>query len=141
MNSKQRASVLFLGLIWVLSTFACTSTRGTATGESEAFPREACFNADKVDSFSPLHGRFVYLRLLGDEHYLLTMDTLYINLPFATDIRLASDFKRVCSDSGATLTFTEGGHRVVCRIIHIEAVAGKEQAQELVAERTAPRLR
>ncbi len=133
----------FLALTVAGSGLACTSTRGATpapeeetAARAEAFAMDACFNVREVDSFSPLHGRFVYVRLLRGEQYLLTLGTLNTGLPFAIGITISGASTRVCSDTGATLTFTEFGRQVASRIVRVEAVDSKETAQALVADRT-----
>jgi len=109
--------------------------RRSAGGASPA-AAEDCFNARNVDSFSPLSGRYVYIRLLGGGHYLLTLDTVYVRLPYVTGIRISSEYSRVCSSTGATITFKDAGIPVRCRVIGVEAVASREAALQLVKERT-----
>ena len=114
---------------------ACTSAHGNASSGGQPAAREACFNVSTVDSFSPLDSRSVYLRAVGGEQYLLTLDSVYPGLPFATGITMAGAFNRVCSNTGAAVTFTEFGRQVFCRIVRVEAVTGKEAAQKLVEGR------
>jgi len=129
-----------LGLILTVSGLACTSAQKVDTSGSVPAAEEACFNVRNVDSFSPLHGRFVYVRLLGGhEHYLLTLDNVYTSLPFATGITISQEFTHVCSDTGARITFIDFGRPVFCHILRVEAVASKEAAQELVRDRTTPK--
>jgi hypothetical protein len=146
MHSEQRTAAWLLGLILTVSGLACTSTQKVVTSGSEPgsapAAEEACFNVRKVDSFSALHARFVYVRLLGDEHYLLTLDRVYTGLPYVTGgISISQEFTRVCSDTGARITFTDSGRMVYCRIVRVEAVASKKAAQELVEDRTTPKPR
>lgn len=136
-----RRAILSIGLISA-AAFACTSAQNTApaVGARKA-GTEACFNVRNVDSFSPLHAKFIYVRLVGGEQYLLTLDSVYTSLPFATGIKMSSEFSRVCSDTGARMTFMDFSQPVFCRIIRVEAVASKEAAQELVEDRTTPKAK
>jgi hypothetical protein len=142
---KQRTMAWLLGLVLTVSGLACTSTQKVDTSGSEPgsepAAQEACFNVRNVESFSPLHGRFVYVRLVGERHFLLTLDNVYTSLPFARGIAISQEFSRVCSDTGATLTFTDAGRSVSCRIVRVEAVDSKKAAQELVEDRTTPKAR
>jgi hypothetical protein len=135
---KQQTVPWLLGLVLTVPWLACTSTQKVVTSRSWTDPKEACFNVRNIASFSALHERFVYVRLLSGESYLLTLDNVYTGLPFATGITISGTFSRVCSDTGATLTFMEFGRQVFCRIVRVEAVADKEQAEKLVKHRTAP---
>ena len=139
MSSKQRAAACLLGVISAISGLACTSSQKVPTADRGTLAVEACFNLRKVDSFSPLHGRFVYVRLLGGrEHYLLTLDNVYTSLPFATRITIADNFSWVCSGTGARITYVNAGVPIFCRIVRVEAVASKEVAQQVVKDRTTP---
>lgn len=136
MHTKKHTLAWLLGLILTVPGLACTSTQKVDTSGSGPATKEACFNVRRVDSFSPLHERFVYVRVGSDEHYLLTMDSVYTSLPFATGITISGEFSRVCSDTGATITYMNLGRPVFCRIVRVEAVAHKEAAQKLVGDRT-----
>ncbi len=138
-RGKQRTAAFLLALVSTLAGLACTSSPTVRTSGSGPAANEACFDASRVDSFSPLHGRFVYVRLLGGEHYLLTLDSVYTGLPFATGIRISDAFSRLCSDTGAMITYVDSGSPVFCRIVRVEAVASKKAAQKLVEERTMPK--
>jgi hypothetical protein len=139
MQRKQRRAAWLLGVILTVSGLACTSTQKVDTSGGGPATKEACFNVRTIESFSPLHERFVYLRTLGGEHYLLTMDGVYTSLPFATGITISGQFSRVCSDTGARITYTNFGRPVFCRIVRVEAIAHKEAAQKLVGDRTTPK--
>jgi len=139
MHLMQRTAAWLLGLILTVSGLACTSTQKVVTSGRRTDPKEACFNVRNVSSSSALHERFVYVRLLGGESYLLTLDHVYTSLPFATGITISGTFSRVCSDTGAMITFTDFGRPVFCRIVRVEAVADKEQAERLVKHRTTPK--
>ena len=141
MHVKQRTVAWLLGLVLAVSGLACTSTQKVDRSGSRPAAEEACFNVRRVNSFSPLHPRFVYVRLLGGESYLLTLDSVYTSLPFATGITISQEFSRVCSDTGARITYVESGHPVFCRIVRVEAVANKDAAQKLVEDRTTPELK
>jgi hypothetical protein len=142
MHNKQHTMAWLLGLVLTVSGLACTSTQKVDTSGSESAAQRACFNVRNVDSFSPLHARFVYVRLLGgDEHYLLTLDAIYTSLPYAIGITISNEFSRVCSETGARITYVDSGRPVYCRIVRVEAVASKEAAQKLVEDRTTPKPR
>jgi hypothetical protein len=140
MSDRQRAIAWLLGVILSTSGPACSSTQ--TVDPSAAPPAEhPCFNIRNVDSFSPLHPRYVYLRLITDRHYLLTLDHIYTSLPYATRIAISEAFTRVCSETGARLTFVDAGRRVSCRIVRVETVESREAAKKLVDERTTPKPR
>ena len=120
------------------SVIACAPT--TTLGDSDAVkPERACFNANRARNFSPLHERFVYVEAAYGERYLLTLDAVYMGLPYATGIAISGSFSRVCSDTGATLAFRDAGRITSCRVIRVEAVASREEAERVVRDRTTPR--
>jgi hypothetical protein len=135
---RRHTAASFLGLVLAVFGIACTSTKKVDTSSSGPDTNEACFDVRRVDSFSPLHERFVYVRAGSDEHYLLTMDRYCTGLPYAIGIRLSGDFSRVCSDTGATITYMYAGNPTTCRILHVESTASKEAAQKRVEDRTPP---
>ncbi len=142
LDKARRGAALVLGLFLTASGVACTTSQGAsptqgdgAPAKGEAFAKEACFNIRDVDSFSPLGYRFVYVRLLGGKQFLLTMADINTGLPSAIGVTIAGTFDRVCSDTGATLTFTEFGRRVSSRILRVEEVDSKDTAQALAADR------
>jgi hypothetical protein len=137
-SNKQRAVAWLLGLVLTVSGLACASSQKVPTADRGTLATEACFNLRTVDSFSPLDDKFVYVRTLSGEHYLLTLDGVYVTLPFATGITIADNFSRVCSDTGSRLTYVNAGVPVLCRIVRVEAVESKEVAQEVVKDRTTP---
>ena len=135
---KQWTAAWLVGLILTVSGLACTSLQKVPTADRGTLATEACFNLRTVDSFSPLDDKFVYVRTLSGEHYLLTLDGVYVTLPFATGITIADNFSRICSDTGARLTYVNAGISVFCRIVRVEAVESKEVAQQVVKDRTTP---
>lgn len=133
-------------LAWLLSLSAaasglaaCAATGGRSADRSAPARPEACFDAATAESFSPLTESAVYLRTLGDRHYLLTLDGFYTGLPFAAGITIANGFRTVCSGTRATLEFTSFGRPVRCRIVTVDAVASQDAARRLAQERSGRR--
>lgn len=138
-QGPQRTAAWLLGLIATAAGLGCTSTQRAGSGKRQSAVPEVCFNVRNVDTFSPLDERSVYLRTLGGEHYLLTLDGVYTSLPFATGITISNGFSSVCSDTGATITFMNFGRPVFCRIVRVESVPSKEAAEQLARQRRAGR--
>jgi hypothetical protein len=139
MHGRQRSAALLLSLALALSGSSCISTHTIEPGPDSPTATEACFNLRNVYSFTPLHGRYVYVRVLNDQHYLLTLDTIYPHLKIAPGVRIEGTWGTICSDSGAMLTYSDYGRPTYCRIIKVEAVESKDAAKQLMEERTAPR--
>jgi hypothetical protein len=138
MHREQRIGAWLLGLVLTVSGLACTSSQKVPTADRGTLATEACFNLRKVDSFSPVGNQFVYLRTLDGEQYLLTLDRVDMNLPFATRVTIADNFSRICSTTGARLTYVNAGVSFFSRIVRVEAVESKEVAEQVVKDRTTP---
>jgi hypothetical protein len=138
---QRRAVAWLLGLLLAVSGLACTSTHKVDTSGREADTREACFDSSRAESFSALHEMFVYVRVGTKEHYLLTLDRTYPDLPFAIGITISDTFSRICSGAGARLNFVHAGVPVSARILRVEAVASKDAAEHLVRARTGAQPR
>lgn len=139
MMRTRCCAVAVLGAL-VLAGGACSSSgRADSRADVDAEVREGCLNSNHARSFTPLHERFVYVRGRSGEHYLLTMDRYCIGLPHAAGITLASTFPRICSGSGAFLTYSHIGQPQRCGVLTVEVVRDKETAERLVYERTPPR--
>lgn len=139
MQGTQPAAAWLLGLVLTVSGVACTSTQTVDTSGGTPATTDACFNVRRVASFSALSERFVYVRLQDDKQFLLTLDRLYMGLPFAIGITMHGEYSRVCSDTGARLTFKDIGGPAIARVIRVEAVASKEAAQKLVDGQSTPK--
>lgn len=141
MNTTRHPAPLILGLIVSMAVLACTSGREVGSGVSGQDTKEACFNVINVRSYSPLHERYVYVKVSSNEHYLLTLDHYCTGLPYTTGVKITGDFSRVCSESGAKITYMGSGRPAEGRIIRVEAVASREEAEQLVKQRTTPKPR
>jgi hypothetical protein len=139
MPGLWRAVARLSSLLLVVAAGACIPTHTIQPGPASPPAREACFKLRNVDSFTPLHGRYVYVRVRSDEHYLLTLDSIYPHLKTASGIAIEGGWGTICSDTGAVLVFADYDRPVRCRIIKVEAVESKDAAQRLVEERTTPR--
>lgn len=137
-HTRQHTLAWLLGLMLTVPGLACTSSQKVPTADRGTLATEACFNLRTVDSFSPLGVQFVYVRTLTGEHYLLTLDRVEVNLPFATGITIADNFSRVCSDTGARITYVNAGMPVFSRVVRVEGVASREVAEQVVKDRTTP---
>ncbi len=139
MTRRQRTAGWVLGVALTASGLACTSTQDVEMRGGAATTSDACFNVRRVASFSALSERFVLVRLEDDTQFLLTLDRLYMGLPFAIGIAMHGEYSRVCSDTGARITFKDTGGPAIARIIRVEAVASREAARKLVDERSVPK--
>ena len=136
MQGTQRTVAWLLGLTVTVSGLACTSTQTADTSSGASATTNACFSVRRVASFSPLSERYVYVRLEDDKQFLLTLDRLYMGLPFAIGIAMHGEYSRVCSDTGASITFKDTGGPAIARIIRVEAVASRDAARMPVRNRS-----
>lgn len=136
-TARWRAGVALVTAVLVGG--ACSSSGRGVCAEADLEVREGCLHANHARSFTPLHERFVYVRGRSGEHFLLTMDRYCLGLPHAAGITLTSAFPRMCSGSGAVLTYSHIGQRQSCGVLTVEVVRDKETAERLVYERTPPR--
>jgi hypothetical protein len=146
-DTTRRTTAGLVILILAAAVCGCSSTpkadpTSTPTVEPIA-PRPdlqlSCFNVRNVRRYSVLHERYVYVRVRGDEHYLLSLERPCIGLPYATGIAISNDFSRVCSDTLAYITFKDGGRVDRCTIVRVEVVADKAMAERVVKNRTTPK--
>lgn len=121
----------------------------TRPGSKPAY-REACFNPDRITSFTPLGESFAYIEVGDDEHYLLTLNEIVRDAelplpgrPLSTGITITgrvpgTNINRVCRDSSPVADYMSGEIAVHKQIVHIEIVASKEEAIELAKVRSMP---
>lgn len=121
----------------VLFSIACGSApaeeaTSAAAGETVA---GTCFYVRDTRGFHALHDRYVYVKCLRDKHFLLTIDQGCGGLSFATSLFIGNEFNRVCSHSGAMITYREFDRTHRCRILEVEPVESLEAAERVVRER------
>ena len=116
---KKQHAVAVLGLLATFAWLGCASAPNAVPKGHGTSAGDDCFDSGNARTFSPLDERFVYVRVLSSEHYLLTIGGLHPNLPFATGITIASTFRHVCADSGAMLTYVTSEGRTSARIVRV----------------------
>jgi hypothetical protein len=99
---------------------------------------EACFNVRDARSYHALHDRYVYLRCARKKHFLLSIGEGCRGLSHGSGIAISNEFDRVCSQSGAVITYRQFDQTHRCLILQVEAVANLEAATALVEDRTTP---
>jgi hypothetical protein len=80
----------------------------------------------------------LYVEGIGDRHYLFTMERGCFGLRSANTIGIPDRVGRICSngfDEVIYRDFARGAEN--CRILDIEAVAGREDAQAIAEQRAA----
>lgn len=136
---RRSTTVSLLALVLVaVPLVGCASTKGTGTSGGTAAAGD-CFAANMTTSFSYLHARYVYVDVVGGKHYLLTLANECLALQSAMNLAITSGFEQVCSDSGAAITYSSFNRVHYCRIIKVQEVKDKAEAEALVKELTTPK--
>ena len=133
----QNRAIVFVLYGAVLVFIACASapadkSRSAPAGETVA---GTYFYVRDTRGFHALHDRYVYVKCVRDKHFLLTINQGCRELSFATSLFIANEFNRICSHSGAMITYREFDRTRRCRILEVEPVESLETAQQVVRER------
>ncbi len=136
MGTGQRILGTLAVLALALGGAACASA--TASNAERAAPQSAttCFNAMDINSFDPLPGPYVYVQVLTNRHYLLTLNRDSAPLSRVWNIQVSPNFPRVCSGRRTPLTYQYQGSVGVYSIVDVTPVQSREEAEALAAERT-----
>ena len=137
MMSSLKPVLLVVAVVVAAGTGWAREHGANSTTSSDV--EKTCFRVRNTRGFSALDDRFVYVRCIRDAHYLLTMENRCYGLEYSIKIAISNEFDRVCSDDGATITYRDFSRADRCRILTVEAVAGLEQAEAIVRERTTAR--
>lgn len=107
--------------------------------ESPGAADRVCVNVRNINSFDAIDDRYLYVRALGQQkQFLFTMAGGCFGLRSAHTIAVKDILNRVCSNSFGEVVYREAGRELAsCRINTIEAVATKDDAVDLVANRKA----
>lgn len=124
-----------LSIALVVSIFAgCASTASTESAESPP-SSDDCFHIREITGWDAIDKDHIYLKEVGNDHYLLTMFSSCPGIKFANAIALSNHMGRVCPNDFGRVTYRDGGMRASCQIDDVERVASKEAAKEIVAAR------
>jgi hypothetical protein len=119
------------GLALVLA--ACASYSGS---EERTAAENVCLNDYQVASFNPVGETFLYVKGIGDHHYLFTMERGCFGLRSANTIGIADRAGRICSNSSDRVVYRDIARGPEsCRILDIETVASPEEARAIAKQR------
>lgn len=128
----MRNVIMMLGGL-AMTLVGCATTGGT----DQTVRREiVCLNDYQISSFSPVGDTFLYVKGVGDRHYLFTMERGCFGLRSANRIGIPDRAGRICSNSSDRVIYRDiatGGES--CRILDIEAVASAEEARAIAEQR------
>ncbi len=109
-----------------------------AADESEEASERVCVNKRSINSFDAIDDQHIYIKATGTKYYLFTMQRKCFGLRDAYGIGIKDTMSRVCSGGFGEVVYRDRGkRRQSCRIDTIEAVASKDDAKGLVADRNA----
>lgn len=129
---RWRRSSLIFGAI-ALALAGCATNGGTDT---ERVTGDVCLSDYQVTSFSPLDDNYLYVAGVGNRHYLFTMERGCFGLRTANTIGIRDRVGQICSNSMDEVIYRDiarGPER--CRILDIEQVASREEADSIAEQR------
>jgi len=139
MNMRTTSLAVALVLFVVPFSVFSQEDKDTATAESApaaAVPsKKTCFNVRDVRSISAVEDRFVYVRCIRDQHYLLTMVNGCIGLENSIAVAVANGHNRVCSLDRGVIVYKDFDQTRKCDVLLVEKVADRDAAIALIAEK------
>lgn len=126
-------------LVSILALSGCATSSDEVADRSLAKAETACVNVRNISSFDAIDDQHLYVKAPGQpKHLLFTLDGTCFGVRSAQTIAVKDKFTRVCSDSFGEVIYRDPGRGLEsCRIRDIEAVASKDDAKQLVADRKA----
>ena len=121
---------------------ACRSTPAAAPDQAAPAKKMTCFNARDINSFVPLSGPYLYVRVgTREQHYLLTLDRDSEPLRNAEHIMISPGFDQVCSGIRTAMTYDYLGVVGVYNITDVTPVKNQAEAEAIAAARAGARPR
>jgi hypothetical protein len=106
-----------------------------ATESAEAVEK-VCVNKRNISSFDAIDDQHIYIKASGQRHFLFTMRNRCFGLRNANTIGIKETMSRVCSNGFGEVIYRDMGRSLQsCYIGTIEAVANKDDARGLIADR------
>lgn len=128
----MRNVIIMLGGL-AMTLVGCTTTGGT---DQTARGEIVCLNDYQISSFSPVGDTFLYVKGVGDRHYLFTMERGCFGLRSANTIGIPDRAGRICSNSSDRVVYRDmATGRESCRILDIETVASADEARAIAEQR------
>jgi hypothetical protein len=95
-----------------------------------------CLNDYQVTSFNPVGDTFLYVKGIGDRHYLFTMERGCFGLRSAVTIGISERTGRICSKTSDRVVYRDLARGPEsCRILDIETVASLDDARAIAEQR------
>lgn len=133
---KRWQAMLFVP---ILALSGCATSADKVADKIMANAETVCVSVRNINSFDAVDDQHLYVKALGQhKHWLFTLDGTCFGLRSAQTIAVKDKFTRVCSDSFGEVIYRDPGRGLEsCRIRDIAAVASKDDAKQLVADRKA----
>jgi hypothetical protein len=116
-------------------------TAAASDVREESADDETCFDISRVQDISVLSDQHVYVRTIGGNHYLLTMEQTCDNLQrsaLSEGVRVQPYGRRVCPNDGSHLIYNWFGRESVCPIQTIDAVEDRQEARAIAEGNVSP---
>ena len=123
-----------VAMIGVLAVAVSPASAEEPGGESSKQER-TCFRVRDVRGASAIDDRFVYIKAVRDQHYLLTMVNSCLGLENSIGVTISNKFDRVCSHDKSWITYKDFNETKRCTILTVESVADLDRAKTVVQER------
>jgi len=95
-----------------------------------------CVSVRSISSFDAIDDRHIYIKAIGNKHYLFTLSVGCHGVRSAHGIAVKDTVSRVCSNGFGEIIYRDMGRDLEsCPIRYVEAVANKDNAVGLVEER------
>ena len=123
----------------ILAQSGCAASSGKIADMPLTRADVACVNVRNINSYDSIDDEHLYVKVQGEpRHLLFTMDANCFGLNNAQAIAVKDRFTRVCSDTFGEVVYRDMARGLEsCRIRNIEAVASKDDANQLVEARKA----
>ena len=130
---------MLIAVIALLSTQNAAAADDAITAVDPEEQAKVCIDTARIRNHDPLSDRHLFIEQSGKTYFLLTMRSNCFGMRNARVIAFKDTLRRICStDNFAEVMFRDAGRSMSCRIANIEAVADKDSARALIAERDQP---
>jgi hypothetical protein len=134
----SKLAIVILGIAFA---GGCATVKDEAgSGSTDADTGPVCLSDHQITSFSPVGDIYLYVEGIGDRHFLFTMERGCFGLRHANTIGIPDRVGRICSNSFDRVIYRDIARGAEsCRILDIEAVVDREDADRIAEAREAAR--
>ena len=129
---------LWNSAVAAVAIVGCTTSSEEVADQPTDAAERVCVSVRSINSFDALDDQHIYIKAIGNNHYLFTLSGRCRGLRSAHGIAVKDTFTRVCSNSFGEIIYRNMGRGLEsCPIRNVEAVASKDEAAGLVEDRKA----